>query len=98
MRKHHIENTDKGLCLDVHVTWPLGLHARPAARIAKVIEDFSVDVFVLCGENSADGKSMLDLLTLGAVEGSQLFFYAKGDNAQPCLLHIAELFSTEFKR
>ncbi len=89
--------TEHGLTFDVMIHAPLGLHARPAARLAQEVQDFKVDVAVKCGTNLADGKSILDLLTLGAVAGSTLVFYAQGEDAKACLTRIAELFYTEFK-
>ncbi len=83
--------------LDVKVYAPLGLHAQPAAKLAAEIQFFNADIMVQCGKNTANAKSMLDLLTLGAVPGSELFFYAKGEDADACLMRIAELFSSEFK-
>ncbi len=91
------EKTEQGLCYGVTVLSPLGLHARPAARIAEVAQDFRVTLMVECGKNKADAKSMLDMLTLGAVAGSELFFYAEGEDAQACLMQISELFFTGFK-
>ncbi len=91
------EHTESGLRLDVRIQTPLGLHAKPAARLAEEIQIFNADIAVQCGKNMANAKSILDLLTLGAVPGSELFFYAKGEDADACLQRIAELFSTGFK-
>ncbi len=91
------EHGDNCLRLDVKVQPPLGLHATPAAKLAEEAQFFNADIMVHCGKNRANAKSMLDLLTLGAVQGSELFFYAKGEDADACLERIAEFFSTEFK-
>ncbi len=88
---------DDCLRLDVTVQPPLGLHATPAAKLASEVQYFNADIAVFCGENRANAKSMLDLLTLGAAPGTELFFYAKGEDASACLERIAELFSTGFK-
>ncbi len=91
------EQTLRGLCCRLKVYSSLGLHARPAARIAEAAQIFQASLHVECGKNSADGKSMLDILTLGAVAGSELVFYAQGEDAEACLTRIAELFFTGFK-
>ncbi len=88
------EETDQGLRLEVTINGPLGLHARPAAKLAKELQSFSSHIYVYCGQNKADAKSVVDLLTLGAINGSELFFYAQGDDAPICLELIAEFFST----
>ncbi len=91
------EQTKHGLRFGITVLSPLGLHARPAARIAQEAQEFSADLAVECGKNRADAKSMLEMLTLGAVTGSELLFYAHGEDAEACLTRIAELFFTGFK-
>ncbi len=88
------EETDQGLRLGVTIHGNLGLHARPAAKLAEGLQGFSSAIYVHCGQNKADAKSVVDLLTLGAINGSELFFYAKGDDASTCLEHIADFFST----
>ncbi len=90
------EDTEHGLRLEVVIHSPLGLHARPAVKLVEILQPFNSDVYVHCGQNQADAKSVVDLLTLGAINGSELFFYAKGDDAPVCLEHIAEFFSTGF--
>ncbi len=91
------EQTKYGLRYSIKVHAPLGLHARPAARLAQEAQFFQAAIAVQCGAKKADAKSILDLLTLGAVSGSELLFYANGDDAEACLTRIAELFSTGFK-
>ncbi len=91
------EHTKHGLCYGITVHAPLGLHARPAALLAQEAQIFRASLAVECGKKRADAKSILDLLTLGAVSGSELFFYANGEDAEACLTRIAELFSTGFK-
>ncbi len=91
------EYSEDCLRLDIKVQPPLGLHATPAAKLAEEVQFFNADIAVHCGNNRANAKSILDLLTLGAVPGTELFFYAKGEDADACLERIAELFSTGFK-
>ncbi len=88
------ENTEKGLRLSVKIHDQLGLHARPAAKLAHQLQSFNSNIYVFCGKNKADAKSMVDLLTLGAIDGSELFFYAIGDDAPICLERIADFFTT----
>ncbi len=90
----NFEKTELGLCLNITVHSQLGLHARPAAKLAQQLQKFNVNIQVHCGQNKADAKSVLDLLTLGAINGSELFFYANGQDASQCLAHIEAFFST----
>ncbi len=88
-----IQKTPKGLCLTLTAPSPLGLHARNAARLVQIVLQFSAFVVVECKGNKANATSIVELLTLGASTGSQLFIYATGSEAALCLKHIAELFS-----
>ncbi len=88
------ENNEQGLSLCITITEPLGLHARPAARLVEELKDLNASFQVRCGDNQADAKSIVDLLTLGASSGSELFFYASGTDAPTGLARIAEFFST----
>ncbi len=93
----NFEETENGLCLNVIIYAQLGLHARPAAKLAQELQKFDADIEVHCGQNKADAKSVLDLLTLGATNGSELFFYAKGQDAKLCLKHVVKFFSADFQ-
>ena len=51
----------------------LGLHARPAALIARMASSFAADIFLTPeGGEPADAKSILSLLMLGAPCGTEL--------------------------
>lgn len=92
-----IEELPEGLRLRVQVQSPLGLHARPAARLAQEMQSFSADVDILHDGVSADAKSILDIMALAASGGSMLILQANGADARPALLRAAELFSCDFK-
>ncbi len=87
------ETTEHGLLLTITIRTPLGLHARPAAKLAQTLQSFNAEIQVHCKQNKADAKSVVDLLTLGAMDGSELLFYAKGQDASLCLEYVAEFFS-----
>jgi phosphocarrier protein HPr len=59
----------------------VGLHARPAALFVQKAGAFSSTIRLTCGERSADGKSILGVLQLGASAGSQVTIHAEGDDA-----------------
>ena len=44
----------------------VGLHARPAALFVQQASGFSSTIQLTCGERTADGKSILGVLQLGA--------------------------------
>ncbi len=74
----------------------LGLHARSAAKVAKLVAGFDCRVVLIKGGQQADASSVLDLLTLGAPKGSSLKAEAEGPQAAEVLAALEELFDTLF--
>lgn len=65
---------------------PLGLHARPAAVLARLIAGFDAKVTV----NGVNGASVLELMKLGATGGQGLVLSATGPQAQEVVAAVAE--------
>ena len=57
---------------------PLGLHARAAAKFVGVAKAFSSEVSIEVDTKKADGKSIMDLLMLGAPVGSKVTLTLNG--------------------
>ncbi len=68
-----------------------GLHARAAASMVFSIGDFSSQVLVRRGEKSADARSILDLLLLGASTGSVIEVSATGEDEELAIAAITDL-------
>ena len=63
-----------------------GLHARPATRFAEVANKFNSEIFVKTeNKEEVNGKSIIDLLTLGAKRGTELLITADGDDKEIAL-------------
>ncbi len=75
----------------------LGLHARPAARLAQEAQKFSSRILLKIGPQEVDAKSILDILTLAARSGCNLEIMASGEDAAQALEHLAGLFRTKFQ-
>jgi len=84
---------------DIVVSNKLGLHARPAMQFVDLANQFSSSVIVrkpgpeAC---EADGKSVMQMLTLEAFEGTPLRIEADGDDAEQAVQKLAELFASKF--
>ncbi len=74
----------------------LGLHARPAARLAQEAQNFEAEITVISEDQEIDAKSILDILTLAAAQGSTLELRAEGSDAEAALDCLEELFKTRF--
>ena len=55
----------------------LGMHARPAAKIAQMAMEAIGDIWLFNGESTVDAGSIIDILTLGASKGSQISIQAE---------------------
>ncbi len=63
-----------------------GLHARPATRFAEVANKFNSEIFVKTeNKEEVNGKSIIDLLTLGAKRGTELLITADGEDKEVAL-------------
>ncbi|TIH14951.1 HPr family phosphocarrier protein [Marinifilum sp. JC120] len=80
----------------VVVTNQLGLHARPAAKLAQEAQNYEADIMVVCESQEVDAKSILDVLTLAAAQGSVLELRADGSDAAAALDCLEELFKNRF--
>lgn len=70
----------------------LGLHARPAAILARLASSYTSDVVV----NGVDAKSILEIMKLGAVGGDQITVAAQGADADGVLEAISAVVADGF--
>lgn len=78
--------------VDVVLRNPLGLHARPAALVARTVVDTGVDVTI----DGADGASVLALMTLGVVGGQSVRVAAAGPGARAAVETVAAVIAEGF--
>ena len=74
----------------------LGLHARPASQIAREAQAFAASISIVGQGQSVDAKSILDVLTLAAGQGSTLEIRASGQDAEMAVEKISQLFAARF--
>jgi len=74
----------------------MGLHARAAAAFVKALKDLEVEVTVSWEGQMANGRSVLDLLTLGAPQGSVLELQIQGVDADEALSTLTRLVADRF--
>lgn len=73
-----------------------GLHARPADMLAREARKWRSRIELVSDSQRADGKSILELLTLAAESGTRLVVEATGPDAREALAAIGELFERRF--
>ena len=89
------------MILDLIVTNPDGIHARPSALIAESLEEIDVTVtFQKIGTKEiVDAKSILSLLQLAASQNSIIHIVIKGSitDEEKAASALKYLFSSNFK-
>ncbi len=77
---------------------PLGLHARVAAQLVKLANQFKSDIKLTRTDNMviADAKSILSVLTLAAGKGVELKLTIEGIDEVEALQAIKEVFENGF--
>ena len=78
----------------------MGLHARPASRIAMMLADYPGAQLTLCREddpkNCADCRSVLSLIILAASRGTRLILSGNGEQAEEALRKTEAFFAANF--
>ena len=79
------------LAQDVLLTNDIGLHARPAALLARTVSDVDASVTVGFAGKQADARSVLALMALGARGGDTIRVAAAGPDAAEALRRVEAL-------
>ena len=76
----------------------LGLHARPAMLFAETAMRFDSDISVqrTDQESCVDGKSIMQLMMLAAIKGTQLSLTANGHDSDQAISELSELVKNRF--
>lgn len=88
---------EDGFSLRARVLNDQGLHARPAARLAQEAQKYGCAVELAVNGSTVDAKSILDILTLAAGQGTELELRAKGPDAREALASLGALFRNRFR-
>lgn len=75
----------------------LGLHARAAVKFVNLANRFSSSVRIEKDGNEIDGKSILGILTLAAVQGSQITLIVSGMDEDRALNALVAFIEAKFQ-
>lgn len=79
------------------VTNKSGLHARPATLFVQTAAKFKSNITVTTPTgNTANAKSIMSVLTLGAEKGTTITLRAEGDDAEEAIDTLIELMASNF--
>ncbi|MEM0913438.1 MAG: HPr family phosphocarrier protein [Planctomycetota bacterium] len=73
---------------------PLGLHARPAMAFVDAANGYASQVRVVKDGQKVDGKSIMQLMMLAAVQGTALTVEAEGDDAEAAISALSEMLNS----
>lgn len=74
----------------------LGLHARAAAKVVHLANEFESEVFLGVDGEEINAKSILGLLTLAATQGTPLTLRVVGPDEVAAVAAIQALFENRF--
>ena len=74
----------------------LGLHARAAALLVQTVNKFSAQVSVSKDGQTADGRSIMGVLTLAATQGNKIHIEANGEDAEKVVKALEKLLDNRF--
>lgn len=77
----------------VFVQDELGLHARPAAKLAQTAQRFQSRITLEYDDMVVDAKSILDILSLAAGRGASLTLRCTGEDAGQAAADLEAFFS-----
>ena len=80
----------------VEITNEAGLHARPCHALVSAALAFESGLRVRHGSREVNGKSILELMTLEASQGTELVLEALGDGAEDLLDQLERLIADGF--
>jgi len=76
---------------EVKIVNPLGLHMRPAAKFVETANGFRCSVMVSRGDQTVNGKSIMEMMLLEAMPGTMLRLESDGEDAEDCLEALADV-------
>lgn len=80
----------------VKVKNALGLHARPATVIAKLLQKSKSDVSFTYRDETINARSIMSVLMLAANKSSHILIEVEGEDAKDTLANLVNAFDTCF--
>ena len=68
-----------------------GLHARAAAKLAKLAVQFKADITVARNDMTVSARSIMGLMMLAAAKGAEIEITARGPDAEQALAAMVRL-------
>ncbi len=76
----------------------VGLHARPATFFIQKANEFKSSIWVEVEERRVNAKSLLGVLSLGIVKGTEITLIANGSDEEDAVEALVALLATDFDK
>ena len=74
----------------------LGIHARPAAKMAKTANEFESTIRVMKDGLEVNGKSIMGIMMLAAAQGNVIQVEAEGPDEKEAIRALGDLIENKF--
>ncbi len=82
---------------EVVVNLENGLHLVPCSQISQLARNYECEIRIYNGEHRVDAKTVFDLMTLRAEQGTHLILEAEGIGSEEAIQKLTHLFETDFE-
>ncbi len=73
-----------------------GFHVRPSTQFMQMARDYQSEIVVEVDGVQADGKSIMQLMALGAMQGAKVKITATGSDAPEAVNSLVSLIKSRF--
>lgn len=80
----------------IKVKNPLGLHARPAAMISKLLQTSKSQVTISYRQETINARSIMSILMLAIKKNSLVTLIVEGEDAEETLAKLVSAFENQF--
>lgn len=91
-----MNNSSNKLSRHVTIVNDLGLHARSAAKIAKLVQNVKSNVWIIKDGERADASSIIDILTLACPKGTKITLTIDDQSDLGILNKLAQMIESGF--
>ena len=81
----------------IRIVNELGLHARPAAKIAALARTARNKIWAIKDDEKVDASSIIDILSLACFKGTELTFQVEDPSDMVVLDKVVQLINDGFK-
>ena len=74
----------------------LGIHARPAAKLSKIANEFESTIRVMKDGLEVNGKSIMGIMMLAAAQGNVIQIEAEGPDEKDAIRALGDLIENKF--